>query len=247
MSLCNLATEASKWETIRLDFLHERFLPLYCSKNKFEDVLGLFTCYNKLSEILKEKAGKNKSTLGNKTARSFLSMGFVSTLLTALFRCEGVMSEVALRPFHRLLSWYLHAGCLVRCIHSTGIFISVESMHGNSTCCLGSIVVQTRTIAVQLLVLTNQLSWTLLMTCKDPGGSLLFQSRAIPQTTNSSVELKSFMEQSQTSIQTMSVSVFGKAGGIFYSPSVHYKLLKQRVFSTLNSANDFICKCIFRL
>ncbi|XP_059680182.1 Fanconi anemia group I protein isoform X2 [Gavia stellata] len=56
------------------------------SKNKFEDVLGLFTCYNKLSEILKEKAGKNKSTLGNKTARSFLSMGFVSTLLTNLFR-----------------------------------------------------------------------------------------------------------------------------------------------------------------
>ncbi|NXG16719.1 FANCI protein, partial [Grallaria varia] len=56
------------------------------SKNKFEDVLGLFACYNKLSEILKEKAGKNKSALGNKTARSFLSMGFVSTLLTALFR-----------------------------------------------------------------------------------------------------------------------------------------------------------------
>lgn len=43
-------------------------------------------CYNKLSEILKEKAGKNKSNLGNKTPRSFLSMGFVSTLLTALFR-----------------------------------------------------------------------------------------------------------------------------------------------------------------
>lgn len=58
----------------------------YCSKNKFEDVLGLFTCYNKLSEILKEKAGRNKSALSNKTARSFLSMGFVSTLLTALFR-----------------------------------------------------------------------------------------------------------------------------------------------------------------
>uniref|UniRef100_A0A8B9FBX9 FA complementation group I n=1 Tax=Amazona collaria TaxID=241587 RepID=A0A8B9FBX9_9PSIT len=56
------------------------------SKNRFEDVLGLFTCYNKLSEILKEKAGKNKSNLGNKTPRSFLSMGFVSTLLTALFR-----------------------------------------------------------------------------------------------------------------------------------------------------------------
>uniref|UniRef100_A0A8B9M8Z6 FA complementation group I n=1 Tax=Accipiter nisus TaxID=211598 RepID=A0A8B9M8Z6_9AVES len=66
------------------------------SKNKFEDVLGLFTCYNKLSEILKEKAGKNKSTLGNKTARSFLSMGFVSTLLTALFRDNAQSHEESL-------------------------------------------------------------------------------------------------------------------------------------------------------
>ncbi|KAM6060911.1 Fanconi anemia group I protein isoform 2-T2 [Theristicus caerulescens] len=66
------------------------------SKNKFEDVLGLFTCYNKLSEILKEKAGKNKSTLGNKTARSFLSMGFVSTLLTALFRDNAQTHEESL-------------------------------------------------------------------------------------------------------------------------------------------------------
>ncbi|NWU81306.1 FANCI protein, partial [Onychorhynchus coronatus] len=66
------------------------------SKNKFEDVLGLFTCYNKLSEILKEKAGKNKSALGNKTARSFLSMGFVSTLLTALFRDNAQSHEESL-------------------------------------------------------------------------------------------------------------------------------------------------------
>ncbi|NXE25589.1 FANCI protein, partial [Ardeotis kori] len=66
------------------------------SKNNFEDVLGLFTCYNKLSEILKEKAGKNKSTLGNKTARSFLSMGFVSTLLTALFRDDAQSHEESL-------------------------------------------------------------------------------------------------------------------------------------------------------
>ncbi|NXL31885.1 FANCI protein, partial [Glaucidium brasilianum] len=66
------------------------------SKNKFEDILGLFTCYNKLSEILKEKAGKNKSTLGNKTARSFLSMGFVSTLLTALFRDNAQSLEESL-------------------------------------------------------------------------------------------------------------------------------------------------------
>ncbi|NXL66259.1 FANCI protein, partial [Chordeiles acutipennis] len=66
------------------------------SKNKFEDVLGLFTCYNKLSEILKEKAGKNKSTLSNKTARSFLSMGFVSTLLTVLFRDNAQSHEESL-------------------------------------------------------------------------------------------------------------------------------------------------------
>uniref|UniRef100_A0A8C2UDE5 FA complementation group I n=1 Tax=Coturnix japonica TaxID=93934 RepID=A0A8C2UDE5_COTJA len=66
------------------------------SKNRFEDVLGLFTCYNKLSEILKEKAGKNKSTLGNKIARSFLSMGFVSTLLTALFRDNAQSHEESL-------------------------------------------------------------------------------------------------------------------------------------------------------
>uniref|UniRef100_A0A8C3PN23 FA complementation group I n=1 Tax=Calidris pygmaea TaxID=425635 RepID=A0A8C3PN23_9CHAR len=66
------------------------------SKSKFEDVLGLFTCYNKLFEILKEKAGKNKSTLGNKTARSFLSMGFVSTLLTALFRDNAQSHEESL-------------------------------------------------------------------------------------------------------------------------------------------------------
>ncbi|POI33634.1 hypothetical protein CIB84_002614, partial [Bambusicola thoracicus] len=66
------------------------------SKNKFEDVLGLFTCYNKLSEILKEKAGKNKSTLGNRIARSFLSMGFVSMLLTALFRDNAQSHEESL-------------------------------------------------------------------------------------------------------------------------------------------------------
>ncbi|KAM9533247.1 Fanconi anemia group I protein isoform 1-T1 [Guaruba guarouba] len=66
------------------------------SKNRFEDVLGLFTCYNKLSEILKEKAGKNKSNSGSKTPRSFLSMGFVSTLLTALFRDNAQSHEESL-------------------------------------------------------------------------------------------------------------------------------------------------------
>ncbi|XP_070619037.1 Fanconi anemia group I protein [Erythrolamprus reginae] len=56
------------------------------NKNNFEDVLSLFKCYAKLCEILKEKAGKNKLSSTNKIARSFLSMGFVCTLLTSLFR-----------------------------------------------------------------------------------------------------------------------------------------------------------------
>ncbi|KAK6475043.1 Fanconi anemia group I protein-like isoform X1 [Huso huso] len=55
------------------------------SKNRFEDLLGLFHRYHKLSEILKEKSGKGKSP-SSKLARSLLSVGFVSTLLTALFR-----------------------------------------------------------------------------------------------------------------------------------------------------------------
>uniref|UniRef100_A0A8C5UQD9 FA complementation group I n=1 Tax=Microcebus murinus TaxID=30608 RepID=A0A8C5UQD9_MICMU len=56
------------------------------SKNKFEDVLSLFMCYKKLSDILNEKAGKGKTKMANKTNDSFLSMKFVSDLLTALFR-----------------------------------------------------------------------------------------------------------------------------------------------------------------
>uniref|UniRef100_A0A8C7K6T2 FA complementation group I n=1 Tax=Oncorhynchus kisutch TaxID=8019 RepID=A0A8C7K6T2_ONCKI len=59
------------------------------SKSIFEELLELFSRYNKLSEILKEKSGKGKSS---KSPRSLLSMGFVSTLLTALFRCACVDS-----------------------------------------------------------------------------------------------------------------------------------------------------------
>lgn len=56
------------------------------SKNKFEEVLSLFMCYKKLSDILNEKAGKGKTKAANKTNDSFLSLKFVSDLLTALFR-----------------------------------------------------------------------------------------------------------------------------------------------------------------
>ncbi|XP_063781858.1 Fanconi anemia group I protein isoform X2 [Pseudophryne corroboree] len=56
------------------------------SKSKFEDILGIFKCYSKLADILKEKSGKGRPAGNNKTCRSLLSMGFVSTILTALFR-----------------------------------------------------------------------------------------------------------------------------------------------------------------
>lgn len=55
------------------------------SKSCFEDVMELFSRYNKLSDILKEKAGKGRVS-SHKTPRSLLSMGFTSTLLTLLFR-----------------------------------------------------------------------------------------------------------------------------------------------------------------
>ncbi|XP_045417679.1 Fanconi anemia group I protein isoform X3 [Lemur catta] len=66
------------------------------SKNKFEEVLSLFMCYKKLSDILNEKAGKGKTKMANKTNDSFLSMKFVSDLLTALFRDSTQSHEESL-------------------------------------------------------------------------------------------------------------------------------------------------------
>ncbi|XP_030045550.1 Fanconi anemia group I protein [Microcaecilia unicolor] len=66
------------------------------SKNKFEEILSLFKCYSKLSDILKEKAGKGKSTGTSKMSRSLLSTPFVSTLLTALFRDSARSHEESL-------------------------------------------------------------------------------------------------------------------------------------------------------
>ncbi|XP_062944841.1 Fanconi anemia group I protein isoform X1 [Cynocephalus volans] len=66
------------------------------SKSKFEEVLSLFMCYKKLSDILNEKAGKGKNKMANKTNDSFLSMKFVSDLLTALFRDSTQSHEESL-------------------------------------------------------------------------------------------------------------------------------------------------------
>ncbi|XP_037000930.2 Fanconi anemia group I protein [Artibeus jamaicensis] len=66
------------------------------SKNKFEDVLSLFMCYKKLSDILNEKAGKGKTKTVSKTNDGFLSLRFVSDLLTALFRDSAQSHEESL-------------------------------------------------------------------------------------------------------------------------------------------------------
>ncbi|KAK3558477.1 hypothetical protein QTP86_018127 [Hemibagrus guttatus] len=65
------------------------------SKSRFQDVLELFNRYYKLAEILREKSGKGR-TPSSKTPRSLLSVGFVSTLLTALFRDSTQSHEESL-------------------------------------------------------------------------------------------------------------------------------------------------------
>ncbi|XP_061773524.1 Fanconi anemia group I protein isoform X2 [Nerophis ophidion] len=65
------------------------------SKIHFEDLMELFNRYFKLSEILKEKSGKGRLP-SNKTPRSLLSIGFISTLLTVLFRDSSQSREEAL-------------------------------------------------------------------------------------------------------------------------------------------------------
>ncbi|XP_045863557.1 Fanconi anemia group I protein isoform X2 [Meles meles] len=78
------------------------------SKNKFEEVLSLFMCYKKLSDILNEKAGKGKTKTANKM-ESFWSMKFVSDLLTALFRDSTLSHEESLSVLRSSNEFMRHA------------------------------------------------------------------------------------------------------------------------------------------
>ncbi|KAF1387005.1 hypothetical protein PFLUV_G00100770 [Perca fluviatilis] len=71
------------------------FIKAKYSKSRFEELMELFNRYHKLSEILKEKSGKGRVP-SHKTPRSLLSLGFVSTLLTVLFRDSTQSREEAL-------------------------------------------------------------------------------------------------------------------------------------------------------
>ncbi|XP_047246945.1 Fanconi anemia group I protein [Girardinichthys multiradiatus] len=80
--------------------LHEvlmeyNFIKANYNKTRFEELLELFHRHHKLSEILKEKSGKGRGP-SHKTPRSLLSMGFVSTLITVLFRDNNQSREGAL-------------------------------------------------------------------------------------------------------------------------------------------------------
>ncbi|XP_064168791.1 Fanconi anemia group I protein isoform X1 [Anguilla rostrata] len=70
------------------------FIKANYSKNCFEDVLQLFARWHKLSDILKEKSSKSKSPCSQ--TGSLLSLGCVSTLLTALFRDNTLSREESL-------------------------------------------------------------------------------------------------------------------------------------------------------
>ncbi|XP_074488418.1 Fanconi anemia group I protein isoform X4 [Sebastes fasciatus] len=71
------------------------FIKANYSKSHFEELMELFNRYHKLAEILKEKSGKGRAP-SHKSPRSLLSLGFVSTLLTVLFRDSIQSREEAL-------------------------------------------------------------------------------------------------------------------------------------------------------
>ncbi|XP_068579054.1 Fanconi anemia group I protein [Cebidichthys violaceus] len=71
------------------------FIKANYRKSCFEELMELFNRYHKLAEILKEKSGKGRVP-SNKSPRSLLSLGFISTLLTVLFRDSTQSREEAL-------------------------------------------------------------------------------------------------------------------------------------------------------
>ncbi|KAK9516876.1 hypothetical protein VZT92_024784 [Zoarces viviparus] len=71
------------------------FIKANYSKSCFQELVELFNRYHKLAEILKEKSGKGRVP-SNKSPRSLLSSGFISTLLTVLFRDSAQSREEAL-------------------------------------------------------------------------------------------------------------------------------------------------------
>ncbi|CAL8260390.1 unnamed protein product [Merluccius merluccius] len=74
--------------------LEYNFIKANYSKSGLEELLELFQRFQKIAEILKEKSGKGRASA--KPPRSLLSMGFISTLLTTLFRDSTLSREEGL-------------------------------------------------------------------------------------------------------------------------------------------------------
>ncbi|XP_076122446.1 Fanconi anemia group I protein [Alosa pseudoharengus] len=77
------------------------------NKNCFEELLQLFSRYQKLCEIVKEKAGKGRAS--SKAPRSLLSLGFISSLLYALFRDSTQSREESLSVLRGSADFMRHA------------------------------------------------------------------------------------------------------------------------------------------
>uniref|UniRef100_A0A4W4HBM7 FA complementation group I n=1 Tax=Electrophorus electricus TaxID=8005 RepID=A0A4W4HBM7_ELEEL len=112
------------------------FITANYSKSRFQDVLELFHRYYKLSEILREKSGKGRSP-SSKTPRTLLSMQFVSSLLTALFRDSAQSHEESLsvlRSSEELLRYTVSVALQkVQHLEETGHADSLEGLSPDKT------------------------------------------------------------------------------------------------------------------
>ncbi|XP_051916772.1 Fanconi anemia group I protein isoform X2 [Hippocampus zosterae] len=106
------------------------------SKSAFEELVELFNRYYKLCEILREKSGKGRQA-SNKIPRSLLSMGFISTLVTALFRDSSQSREEALTVLRSRGEFVHYALCVavqkIQQLEDTGVTDGPDGQSSDST------------------------------------------------------------------------------------------------------------------
>lgn len=99
-----------------------------------------------LQQTLRDLEGeswKEQIYLGQQNCTEFPLYGFCVYAAHSSVQVRGaVTAGVALRPTHELLLCCLHADCLLHCMHSTDVLISVQCMPENSKYCVSSIIVQ---------------------------------------------------------------------------------------------------------
>ncbi|XP_038155944.1 Fanconi anemia group I protein [Cyprinodon tularosa] len=112
------------------------FIKANYNKSRFEELLELFNKHHKLSEILKEKSGKGRAP-SHKTPRSLLSMGFVSTLITVLFRDNSQSREEALSVLRSSGEFVRYALCVavqkIQQLEESGHTDGPDGQHSDKT------------------------------------------------------------------------------------------------------------------